>query len=42
MRIGHVNDEHGEVLDGVVEGDSVLLNPGSQISDGSRVRPRGP
>lgn len=40
VTIGHVNDEHGEVLGGLMEGDPVVLNPGSLIKDGGRVRPR--
>jgi HlyD family secretion protein len=40
VMIGHINDEHGEVLGGLSEGDPVILNPGSLIAEGSRVRPR--
>lgn len=40
VTIGHINDEHGEVLDGLSEGQMVVLNPGSMVGDGDRVRPR--
>lgn len=40
IQIGHINDAHGEVLEGLTEGQSVVLNPGSAIADGVRVRPR--
>jgi HlyD family secretion protein len=40
VTIGRVNDEHGEVLSGLTEGEPVVLNPGSLIKDGGRVRPR--
>lgn len=40
VRIGHINDEYGEVLNGLAAGQSVVLNPGSLVTDGSRVKPR--
>ncbi|MDQ4419493.1 efflux RND transporter periplasmic adaptor subunit [Sphingobium sp. DEHP117] len=40
IRIGHINDEFGEVLGGLAEGESVILNPGSTMADGARVKPR--
>lgn len=40
VTIGHINDEFGEVLAGLSEGRSVVLNPGSLVTDGSRVKPR--
>ncbi|MBR0552020.1 efflux RND transporter periplasmic adaptor subunit [Stakelama marina] len=40
VRIGHLNDEHAEVLHGVAQGAKVILNPGDGIEDGARVRPR--
>lgn len=40
VRIGHINDEHAEVLAGLGEGDDVVLNPGSTLVDGSRIAPR--
>lgn len=39
VRIGHINDRFGEVLDGLEEGEKVVLNPGSLVEDGVRVRP---
>lgn len=40
VTIGHINDEFGEVLAGLSEGQSVVLNPGSLVADGSRVKAR--
>lgn len=40
VRIGHINDEYGEVLAGLTAGQRVVLNPGSLVADGSRVKPR--
>ena len=40
VRIGHINDEFGEVLDGLSDGQPVILNPGSDLADGARVKPR--
>lgn len=40
VQIGHINDEHGEVLAGLSEGQSVVLNPDRLIGDATRVRPR--
>lgn len=40
MRIGHLNDEFAEVLDGVAAGDAVLINPGNTVADGTRITPR--
>ncbi len=40
VRIGHINDEFGEVLAGLAAGQRVVLNPGSLVTDGSRVKPR--
>lgn len=42
VRIGHINDEYGEVISagpdgGLAEGDQVILNPGNALKDGSRV-----
>ncbi len=43
VRIGHINDEYGEVLadvngeKGLGEGNQVVLNPGNALKDGSRV-----
>lgn len=40
IRLGHINDEFGEVLDGLNEGDRVILNPAGSLQDGTRVKPR--
>lgn len=40
VRVGHINDEFGEVLDGLSDGQPVILNPGSDLADGARVKPR--
>lgn len=40
IRLGHLNDEFAEVLQGLAEGDEVIVNPSSSLDDGSRVRPR--
>lgn len=40
VKIGHLNDEDGEVLSGLAEGDRVVLNPGRTLTDGKRVKPR--
>jgi HlyD family secretion protein len=40
VAIGHINDEHGEVLGGLGEGAWVILNPGNLASEGRQVRPR--
>ena len=40
IRLGHINDEFGEVLDGLEEGDRVILNPAGSLEDGARVKPR--
>ncbi|MBN8831507.1 MAG: efflux RND transporter periplasmic adaptor subunit [Sphingomonadales bacterium] len=40
VSIGHLNDDYGEVLAGLREGDQVVLNPGKALSDGKRVRAR--
>lgn len=37
VRIGHLDDEHGEVLGGLAKGDTVIINPGASVADGSRV-----
>lgn len=42
LEIGHINDEFGEALSGVSEGDVVIVNPASSMSDGVRVRSREP
>ncbi len=40
VRLGQVNDEFGEVIDGLAEGDVVILNPGGNFAAGDLVRPR--
>ncbi|MCT2401385.1 efflux RND transporter periplasmic adaptor subunit [Novosphingobium mangrovi (ex Huang et al. 2023)] len=40
VKIGHVNDDYGEVLGGLPEGASVVLNPANDILDGERVKAR--
>lgn len=40
LGIGHINDEFGEVLDGLAEGQQVVLNPGNALADGTRIKPR--
>jgi HlyD family secretion protein len=40
ISLGHINDEFGEVLGGLSEGDIVVLNPGNALRDGSRVESR--
>lgn len=40
VKIGHINDEYGEVLGGIAEGEEIVLNPGSSMRDGVRVTRR--
>lgn len=40
VRIGHLSDEYGEVLGGIEAGTQVILNPGSSVEAGTRVRAR--
>ena len=40
VTIGHINDEHGEILSGLAKGEAVVLNPGSLVGDGTRVKVR--
>lgn len=40
VKIGHVDDRHGEVLAGLREDELVVLNPGNSLDDGTRVRAR--
>ncbi len=40
IKIGHVNDEFGEVLDGLAEGQGVIVNPGNSLADGKRIKVR--
>lgn len=40
VELGQLNDEHAQLLSGLEEGATVILNPGSMIEDGTRVAPR--
>lgn len=40
LEIGQINDEYSEALSGVSDGEFVIVNPASSLSDGTRVRPR--
>jgi HlyD family secretion protein len=36
---GHASDSETEILDGLREGEEVILYPGDRITDGLRVQP---
>lgn len=38
VKIGHLDDEFGEVIDGLTEDQTVVLNPGSSIAGGTKVQ----
>lgn len=38
--IGHINDEFAEVMEGLRDGDKVVLNPGNTLRDGDRIKAR--
>ena len=40
VRIGHVNDDYGEVIDGIGDGATVVLNPANDLAPGERVKRR--
>lgn len=40
VRIGHLNDQYGEVLEGLAPNDVVIINPGSAVTDQARVKVR--
>ncbi|MCB5425955.1 efflux RND transporter periplasmic adaptor subunit [Altererythrobacter sp. CC-YST694] len=40
VRIGQINDEWGEVLSGLANGQAVVLNPSPSLKDGARVTAR--
>ncbi len=40
VELGQINDEHAQLLGGLDEGATVVINPGSAIEDGLRVTPR--
>lgn len=39
LRVGHRNEREAEILEGLKEGERVILYPGERIRDGQRVRP---
>jgi hypothetical protein len=40
VTIGQIDSSHGEVLTGLQEGDAVVLNPPTTVSDNTKVAPR--
>lgn len=42
VKIGHRSDLEAEVLDGLREGEQVIVHPGNELSDASRIRIRTP
>jgi HlyD family secretion protein len=40
LTVGHINDEFGEVLAGLSNGDWVILNPNNSLKDGARIATR--
>lgn len=40
IRIDHINDDYAEVRTGLSEGDKVVLNPGTALTEGARIKPR--
>ena len=40
VTIDHINDTYGEVLGGLAEGDSVVLNPANDLKEGARIKAR--
>lgn len=40
VEIGHRNGQVAEILSGISEGDTVVLHPGDQVEDGTRVEAR--
>lgn len=40
LAIGHLNDEFGEVLAGLADGEAVVLNPSNSLKDGARITAR--
>ncbi len=40
LELGHLNEEHAEVRDGLAETDRVILHPGDRVRDGVRIRER--
>ena len=37
IELGHINEDHAEVLGGLADGDRVVLHPSDRIADGSRI-----
>lgn len=37
LKVGHLNSEYAEILEGLAEGDEVIVNPGIHVSDGVRI-----
>jgi HlyD family secretion protein len=40
VRIGHSNGLEAEVLEGLAEGEQVVLHPSDKIKDGTAIAPR--
>lgn len=40
VTIDHINDVYGEVLSGLADGDSVVLNPSNDLKEGQRIKAR--
>lgn len=40
VEVGQRNDQYAQVLDGLIDGDIVILDPGSSVNDKTRVRSR--
>ena len=40
VELGQINDAHADLLDGLEENAQVIVNPGSTITDGTRITPR--
>lgn len=40
VKIDHINDDYGEVLEGLSDGASVVLNPASDLKEGDRIKAR--
>jgi HlyD family secretion protein len=41
VKVGHMSAQLAEVLDGIVEGDTVIVHPSDQVQDGASVAIRG-
>ena len=39
VRIGRSNGTESEILDGLREGESIVVYPGDKVSDGARITP---